>query len=179
MNISTSHSQNDTSPRIRRSAHTPSGRSTDRLQILREDRHVFVSPPNTAARRGTKSLMSRDPVSAQLPSDTLQAAIEGLIALHEMELKEIHRLIFGANNHLPMLLAKLRFARNSGDRIVGRNCRSNHSVRSGTKALEVLSLDGVCKSCMEPLESRHGEVRKKVWAALPDVFGLKTRVGQC
>ena len=131
-----------------------------------------------AARRGTQSLMSRDPVSVQLPPDTLQAAIEGLIALREMELEETHHLIFGRTTTHPCSSPTRAPRETVGkeppdvrrrivDQITG-------PARSGTKVLEVLSLIDVCKGCMEEWESGHGETRKKAWAALPDVFGLKT-----
>ena len=32
---------------------------------------------------------------------------------------------------------------------------------------------GICNSCVKRWESGHAELRKKVWAMLPDVFGLK------
>ena len=34
----------------------------------------------------------------------------------------------------------------------------------------------ICPSCVERWESRHAEMRKKAWATLPEVFGLKDRI---
>ena len=55
------------------------------------------------------------------------------------------------------------------------------SSQSGTKILQVLSWSDVCGSdclgfcerCMEWWESEYAGVKKKAWAALPGVFGLK------
>ena len=139
-----------------------------------------------AVRRGPESLMARRlPASARLPPDTLQATIQGLFTLREMELKETHRLIFGSK----------------GSRFCSRpNCPSRNatgpgiseahqkvvdqivdSIHSGTKVLQVPSLRkfcggdslGFCEECVGGWESGHADVRKKAWAALPDVFGLK------
>ena len=33
---------------------------------------------------------------------------------------------------------------------------------------------GFCRVCVEKMEVGHVEVRRKAWAALPDMFGLKT-----
>ena len=49
------------------------------------------------ARRGLDSLMDvRLPASARLPPEILRLAMKGLLALREMELKEIHRLVLGS-----------------------------------------------------------------------------------
>ena len=139
-----------------------------------------------AARRGAKSLMSRHPASARLPPKIVQAAIEGLMALREMELKEAHRLIFKSKTLLSCFLLNCPTRKSVGvimpdvhqkvvDKITG-------SSRSGTKVLEILSLNdiyggdcyGFCGNCVQRWESGHAQVRRKAWATLPDVFGLKT-----
>jgi len=54
------------------------------------------------------------------------------------------------------------------------------SVHSGTNLLlQLLSMEfddylGFCADCVQRWESGHGDVRKKAWAALPDMFGLTT-----
>ena len=57
-----------------------------------------------AFRRGLGSLMDRRlPASAILSLGILQVAMKGLLALREMELKEMHRLILGSKNSQPYL----------------------------------------------------------------------------
>ena len=136
-----------------------------------------------AARRGGWSLVNpRHPANAQLSPEILQPAVDGLMALREMELKEIHRLITTPHRCLshgcvsPKALGPggSDAERKAIDKITG-------SSQSGTKILQVFSLDeicgdelgGFCKSCEEWWESGHVEVRKKAWAALPSVFGLR------
>ena len=139
-----------------------------------------------AAQRGLHSLMdTRQPASARLPPETLEAAIEGLYALREMDLKESHRLVLGLSttrlcHSLNCTSPKTVDPRVSDmrheivDRITG-------SSQSGTKILQVLSLGdvcggdshGFCESCVEWWECGRAEVRKKAWAVLPGVFGLK------
>ena len=136
-----------------------------------------------AARRGLRSLMNpRHPTRAQLSLETIQTAGEGLMALREMELKEIHRLILTPHRCLsrgcvsPKALGPgaSDAERRVIDQIIG-------SSQSGTKILQVFSLDdicggepgGFCQSCEEWWESGHVEMRKKAWAALPSVFGLR------
>jgi len=138
-----------------------------------------------AARRGLRSLMdTHRPAGARLPPEILRAAVEGLIALREMELKESHRLILGSSNSRTCFSPnctspKTMDPRGSDvrheivDRIVG-------SSQSGTKILQVLSLSdvcggdnhGFCESCVEWWECGRAEVRKKAWDGLPGVFGL-------
>ena len=136
-----------------------------------------------AARRGTKSLIGHHPASARLPPEIVQAAIEGLMALHEMELKETHRLISDSRALHPCSSLDCPTRKSAGatmsdmhhkivDQITG-------SSRSGTKVLEILSLSdicggdcyGLCGNCVQRRESRHAEVRREAWAALPDMFG--------
>jgi len=139
-----------------------------------------------AARRGLDSLMdTRLPTSATLPPEILRVAMKGLLALREMELKEVHHLILGSGGSRPCSRPDCP-SRNTTDprvsdahqKIVDRLADSAHS---GTKILEVLSLtevcggDGVgfCDSCVEIWEAGHADVRKKAWGMLPGLFGLK------
>ena len=136
-----------------------------------------------AARRGLRSLMDpRPPARARLSPETLQAAAEGLMALREMELKEIHRLIMIPHRCLsqgcvaPKTLdpGASDAERKVIDKITG-------SSQSGTKVLQVFSSDDICgdglgrfcASCDEWWEFGHVEVREKAWAALPSIFGLR------
>jgi len=143
-----------------------------------------------ATRRGPNSLMDRHlPRNATLSPETLQSAITGLMALREMELKETHDLIFDSNgshpcstsncpSRTPTSLAASAAYHKVFEHVVG-------PPRLGTKALQVPEFyedcggelqcvgPGICGSCVERWESGHAELRKKVWAMLPDVFGLK------
>ena len=136
-----------------------------------------------AARRGLPSLMNpRHPASARLSPETLQTVAVGLMELREMELKEIHRLIMTPHRCLSHGCVSPKALGPGGsdaerkviDRITG-------SSQSGTKVLQIFmldeicgdELDGFCKSCEEWWESGHFEMRKKAWAALPSVFGLR------
>ena len=139
-----------------------------------------------AARRGLDSLMDkRLPRSAALSPEILQPAIRGLLKLREMELKETYHLIFGKEPSYPCSSSKCPSRKTAGPRVSDAHQKVfdqiTDSSQSGTKFLQVLSLAGICgsdchgfcKSCVEGWEAGHVEVRKKVWAALPDVFGLK------
>ena len=139
-----------------------------------------------AARRGLGSLMNRRlPTSARLSPEVLQVAIEGFVALREIELKETHRLILGSKGSHSCRLPSCPSCNTTGpgvseahrkvvDRIVD-------SARPGTKFLQVLSLRevfggdyfGFCESCVEGWEVGHVGVRRRAWGVLPDVFGLK------
>ena len=145
-----------------------------------------------AARRGLDSLMNtRLPSSAALSGETLGSAIRGLMELREMELKEVHRIIFAIKNaangvgcssmDCPSRNSKglldeefIQAHQQTFDRITG-------SVVGGTRILRVLSAkeftedveSKFCQICAEKMEAAHAEVRKKAWAALPKVFGLK------
>jgi len=135
-----------------------------------------------AARRGVRSLMNpRHPVRARLSSETLQTAVEGLMALREMELKEIGRLIMTPHRCLSQGCISpktLGLGASGTERLVVDKITG--SLHSGTKVLQVFSLDeicgdkldGFCKSCEEWWESGHVEMRKSAWVALPSVFGL-------
>jgi len=138
-----------------------------------------------AARFGLDSLMdSRLPASARLAPDILRAATKGLLALREMELRETHRLIFGSEIPRPCPWSGCP-SRTTAEtsvpawqKVVDRIADSAHS---GTKILEVLSLDevyggggvGFCDICIEVWEAGHADIRKKAWGMLPGMFGLK------
>jgi len=144
-----------------------------------------------AARRGLGSLMdTRLPSNSTLSGRTLGSAISGLMALREMELKEAHRIVFAmkdasnrvgcASMHCPshpkgsMSAEIIGAYQRTFDRITG-------SAVGGTRILQVLSASEFaedtesrfCKVCEEKMQAAHSEVRKKAWAALPEVFGLK------
>ena len=143
-----------------------------------------------AARRGPNSLMDRHlPRSATLPPEILRPAITGLMALREMELNEIHRLIFGpkgshpcsASNcpsRTPASPAALEAYQKVFDHIVGpsRLGRTNllqvPEFREDCGGEVQCVSPGICSSCVEIWESGHADLRKKAWAMLPDVFGL-------
>ena len=142
-----------------------------------------------AARRGPNSLMDRHlQRDATLPPEVLQSAFGGLMALREVELKETHDLIFESKgshpcstsncpSRTPTGLAASAAYRKVFDHVVG-------PPRLGTKALQVPEFyencggevqcvgPGICSGCVERWESGHAELRKKVWAMLPDAFGL-------
>ena len=143
-----------------------------------------------AVRRGPDSLMDRRlPRNAVLPLEVLQPAIRGFVALREVELNETHRLVFGPKgsrpcstskcpSHAPTGPAALEAYQKVFDHIVG------HS-QSGTKVLQVPEFyedcggepqcvgPGICGRCVERWESGHADLRKKAWATLSDIFGLK------
>lgn len=142
-----------------------------------------------AARRGVDSLMGEHlPPSARLSPEILRVAIKGLIALREMELNETHCLIFGPKDPLcsapacslliPTGPAAVMASQKVFDHIAGPS-------QLGTRVLQVPEFyvhrgsyfqcvdPGICGNCVAKWESGHAELRKKVWAALPNVFGLK------
>jgi len=144
-----------------------------------------------AARRGLDSLMdTRLPASATLSGQTLRSAMRGLMALREMELKETHRIVFTASSRVGcsstdcpsptrhsrgLLDAEIiRAHQRAFDRITG-------SAVGGTRILQVLSASEFaedteskfCQECVEKMQVAHGEVRRKAWAVLPEVFGLR------
>jgi len=142
-----------------------------------------------AARRGLNSLMDKHlPRDATLPSEVLQSAIGGLMALREVELKETHDLIFDSRGPHPCSTPNCPSRTPTGpvasaayhkvfDHVVG-------PPRLGTKALQVPEFyedrggelqcvgPGICSNCAGRWESGHAELRKDFWAMLPDVFGL-------
>jgi len=143
-----------------------------------------------ATRRGLGSLMDRYlPPNATLPPDILQSASEGLMELREVELNETHNLIFGPKGSHPCSPSSCPSSTQTGP-AGSATCRDvfKHIVgssRSGTKVLDVPEFyqdregevqcvcPGICRSCVERWESGHAELRKRVWAMLPDIFGLK------
>ena len=142
-----------------------------------------------ATRRGLGSLMDRHlPPNATLPPETLRSASEGLMALREVELSEGHHLIFEPSGSQPRCASNCPLRTPTGPTALeARRKVLNHIVgssRSGTRVLEVPEFyedqggelrcvgPGVCGNCVERWESGHAELRKKVWAMLPDVFGL-------
>ena len=142
-----------------------------------------------ATRRGLDSLMGRDlPRNATLSPDILRFAMEGLMALREVELNETHRLVFGPKGSHPCSTSNCPLHTPSGpgaseacqkvfDHIVGPS-------QSGVKVLQVPEFyedcggdrhyvrPGFCSHCVARWESGHAELRKKAWAMLPDIFGL-------
>ena len=141
-----------------------------------------------ATRRGPDSLMSVGlPRNARLSPGILRSAVRGLMALREVELSETHHLIFGPKgdpcsvsscpSRTPTTPEALEAYQKVFDRIVG-------SSELGTNLLQVPELyedrggdlqcigPGICSSCVERWESGHAELRKEVWAMLPDIFGL-------
>ena len=143
-----------------------------------------------AAQRGLDSLMDkRLPASARLSPEILHIALRGLMTLRELELNKTHRIIFGRKGSHPCSVsncpsrapidpAALEAYEKIFDHIVG-------SFHLGTNVLQVPEFyedreggpqcvgPGICGNCVEWLESRHVDLREKVWAMLPDVFGLR------
>ena len=143
-----------------------------------------------ATRRGPKSLMGGDlPRNATLSPATLRSAIEGLMTLRQAELNRTHRLIFGTAgaqhrstsdcpSRNPIGTATLEVYQKVFDHVVGPS-------QLGTKVLEVPEFyedhggdlrcigRGICSDCVGKWESGHAELRKDVWALLPDAFGLR------
>jgi len=109
--------------------------------------------------------------------------------LREVELNETHDLILGPKGSHPCSVSNCPSSNQAGPAGYAA-CRDvcKHIVgssRSGTKVLEVPEFyqdrggevqcvcPGICSSCVERWESGHAELRKGVWAMLPDIFGLK------
>ena len=145
-----------------------------------------------AAQRGLDSLMdvrlrSRTTLSGQ----TLKSAIRGLMVLREMELKEMHRIIFTSKGTVSCPVGSSKDCPSRGskglssggtipthqlvfDRITG-------TAVGGTRILQVLSADNFagdgelefCQNCREKMKVAHADVRKKAWAELPRMFGLR------
>ena len=140
-----------------------------------------------AARRGSDSLMdTRLPTSATLSGQMLRSAIRGLIALREMELKETHRIVFtikDASNGVGC--SSTDCPSRSSKRLSDEHQRTFDRITGpavgGTRILQVLSASEFtedmeskfCQLCADKMEVAHAEVRRKVWTALPGVFGLK------
>jgi hypothetical protein len=144
-----------------------------------------------AARRGVSSLMGRHlPRNSALALQILQPATEGFVALRELELNETHRLVFGTKSSYPCSTPNCVSRMPTGpgaleayqkvfDHIVG-------PLQFGTRVLQVPEfyedrrrqrlcvIPGVCSGCVGRWESGHADLRKKTWAVLPDVFGLRS-----
>ena len=142
-----------------------------------------------AARRGPGSLMSgHPPRTVTLSPGILRSAVEGLMALREVELNETHRLIFeqkgthpcsvsNCPSRTPSAPAALEAYRKVFNHIVG-------SSELGTNVLRVPEFyedcggdlecvgPGICSSCVGRWETGHAELRKSVWAKLPVIFKL-------
>ena len=142
-----------------------------------------------AARRGLDSLMdARHPAGATLSDQTLRSAMRGLMALREMELKETHRIVFTASNRVGCPSTDCP-SQHSGGRldaeVIGVHQRVFDQITGSavgvTRILQVLSAgelaedteSNLCQVCVEKMQAAHGEVRRKAWAALPEVFGLR------
>ena len=140
-----------------------------------------------AARRGSDSLMdTRLPPSATLSGQTLRSAMRGLMALREMELKETYQIAFTikdpANGIACSSLECFCWRGVSDGRFI-RECqqvfdRITGSAVGGTRILQVLSaseltVSELCQECADKMRVGHAEVRRKAWAALPEVFGLR------
>ena len=139
-----------------------------------------------AARRGIGSLMNQNlQQSATLSPEILRSALEGLMALRELELDETYRLVLGSRTshqcsspNCPERDATGPRASDAHKKVIDR---IKDSTRSGTRVLQVLSLsstyeggsDGFCESCVKGWEAGHLEVRKKAWNTLRDAFGLR------
>jgi hypothetical protein len=162
------------------------------LNLFVQQKLTFALPMAyyMATRKGVNSLMGRPlPRNATLSPEILQAAIEGLMALREVELNETHRLVFGPKgtnpcsapncpSRIPTGPGALEAYQKVFDHITGTS-------QFGTKVLEVPEFykdrgggpqcisPGICSSCVERWERGHADLRKKFWAMLPDVFGLK------
>ena len=147
-----------------------------------------------AARRGLDSLMdTRLPSNATLSGQTLRSAMRGLMALREMELKETHRIVLtikGTSNRVgcsSMDCPSQHPKELSDTEIIGAHQRTFDRITGtavgGTRILQVLSAGEIaedteskfCKVCAEKIQVAHAEVRRKAWAALPEVFGLRAR----
>ena len=168
------------------SGRTPHPNEVLNLFIQQEITSALPMAYYMAARRGLHSLINpHHSASIRLSREILEVAIEGLMALREMELKETHGLILESTISCPcpspnctspkiLGLEVLDVERKIFDKITG-------SSQSGTKILQVPSwsdvrgneFPGVCERCVERWESGHTGMRKKAWAALPSVFGLK------
>ena len=141
-----------------------------------------------AARRGLDSLMNtRLPSDATLSGQMLGCAIRGLMALREMELKETHRVVFTTFNCIGCSSADCLSRRSKGllgAEVIGAHQptldRITGSAVGGTRILQVLSASEFsgdtgskfCEVCAEKMQEAHGEVRRKAWGTLPEVFGL-------
>ena len=132
------------------------------------------------ARRGLGSLMNlHHHTSMQLPPETLQTAVGGLMALHEMELKEVHCLITVSHRCVPHGCVS---PKTLGPGVLDVECkvidRTPGLSQARISILQVCWLNNICGSKLGgPCKScEYAEVRNRVWDALPGVFGLMLRV---
>ena len=139
-----------------------------------------------AARKGINSLMDKGlPQSSTLSPEILRSALEGLMALRELELDETYRLVLGPKLSHPCSSPNCPSSNTMSPRVSDALKkvidRIKDSTRSGTKVLQVLLLSstdeggpgGFCGSCFKGWEAGHVEVRKKAWNALSEAFGLR------
>ena len=145
-----------------------------------------------AARKGLDSLMdARLPQSATLSRQALRSAIRGLTALGKMELKETHRIVLAIKditNRVSCSSTDCPSRHSKGildAEFIGTHQRTveriTGSTVGGTRILQVLSASEFavdmeskfCQVCAEKMQVAHAEVRRKAWAALPELFGLK------
>ena len=129
------------------------------------------------------------PRGATLAPDALQSAIAGLIALREVERDETYRLIFGSKIPQPCSESHC-LSRSPPGPAAPEACKKVFdyivdSPQLGTKVLQVPEFNRdeggntvrvfpeFCRVCVRRWEVGHADLRGKVWAMLPSVFGLK------
>ena len=168
------------------SGRTPHPNEVLNLFVQQEITSALPMAYYMAVRRGLHSLINpHHSASARLPQEILEVAMGGLMALREMELKEIHVLIFDskASSSCPSPHCTSPKISGPGMSDVERKIvdQITGSSQSGTKILQVLSWNAVCgcdfpwfcERCVKWWESGHARMRKKAWAALSSVFGMK------
>ena len=168
------------------SGRTPHPNEVLNLFVQQEITSALPMAYYMAARRGLHSLINpHHSASTRLSREILEVAIEGLMALREMELKETYSLISeSAVFCLPSpqnCASPKRFGPGLSDAEREVVEKITGSSQPGTKILQVLSwsdvcgneFPGVCERCVERWEFGHAGMRKKAWAALPGVFGMK------
>ena len=141
------------------------------------------------ARNGIGSLMDGSlPRSATLPLGVLRSATQGLMALRELELIETHRLIFEPEKPHLCFTSKCP-VRNRNSPVVSDTYQKVFnfvvgSSRFGTQVLQVpkfyvylvderaaVGVD-LCPDCVQGWEFGHADLRRRIWAKLPKLFGL-------
>ena len=171
------------------SGQTPHPNEVLNLFIEQNLRSALPMAYYMATRRGHDSLIGRQPRNVVLSPGTLRSAVRGLMTLREVELNETHRSIFEPKGPQPCSVSDCPSLTPTApaaseayhkvfDHIVG-------SSQPGTNLLQVPEFyedrggdlqfvgPGICDSCVGMWESGHAELRKQVWATLPDIFGLK------
>ena len=143
-----------------------------------------------ATRGGPNSLVGGHlSQKATLPPEILQSAFKGLVALREVELNEAHRLIFRPTGSHPCSVSNCPSRTLTGPVALEAYQKIFYptagSSQLGTNVLQVPEFYedifdniqcigvGMCPNCVGRWESGHAELRRKVWATLPDVFGLR------